>query len=78
MAEKKDNSGALFQNDRKQNEKQPDRTGHITVAGVDYWLSGSIKKDKNGKTYMSVAVNPKQPQQAQPTEGQAEQEEVHW
>lgn len=54
------NSGALFRNDRKQNENQPDHTGSINVEGVDYWLSAWIKTSKDGKKkFFSLAVKPK-------------------
>lgn len=59
--EQKDNSGALFVNDKKDHEKSPDRNGSIRVAGIDYWLSGWLKVDKNGKQYLSLAVNEKKP-----------------
>ncbi len=42
--EKKDNSGVLFKNDKKESEKHPDYKGNITVGGQDYWLSAWIKE----------------------------------
>ena len=59
--EKKDNSGVLFKNDKKESANQPDYKGNITVDGVDYWLSAWIKEGKNGK-FMGLAVNPKDAQ----------------
>lgn len=56
------NRGALFKNDRKERESQPDYTGNLDVGGVDHWLSAWIKKDRNGKTYMSLSVKPKDEQ----------------
>ena len=52
--EPKDNSGALFKNDRKSKESAPDYKGRVLVAGVAYWLAGWIKKGKNG-TFLSLA-----------------------
>ena len=57
--EQKDNSGSIFVNDRKEKDTHPDRSGTARINGVDYWLSGWIKTDKNGKTYMSLAFKPK-------------------
>lgn len=58
MAYDNTNSGALFKNDRKQNDKHPDYNGSLNVDGTDYWLSGWLK-EKNGKKFFSLSVKPK-------------------
>lgn len=58
------NSGTLFKNDKKTEAKHPDYKGHAEVDGVEYWLSGWIKKagDKAqnpGSTFLSLSFEPK-------------------
>ena len=60
------NTGAIFVNDKKTSDKHPDRKGSLNVNGEEFWLSGWLKKDKNGNPFMSLAVTPKE-QQAAPT-----------
>ena len=54
-----DNSGAIFVNDRKTQDNHPDRTGTATINGVEYWVSGWLKK-KGDKPYMSLSFKPKE------------------
>ena len=58
METKRDNSGVLFKNENKDNEKKPDYKGSIMVDGNEYWLSAWIKEGKSGK-FMGLAVSPK-------------------
>lgn len=60
-ANRKDNSGVLFKNDKKESANQPDYKGNITVGGQEYWLSAWIKEGKSGK-FMGLAVNLKDAQ----------------
>lgn len=54
------NTGALFKNDKKGNDKWPDYRGTINVDGVEFWLNAWIKKSKKGETFMSLSVKPKE------------------
>lgn len=63
----RDNSGVLFRNDKRENEKAPNYKGNITVGGQDYWLSAWIKEGKSGK-FMGLAVSPKEEYKAKPSE----------
>lgn len=57
--EQRDNSGSVFVNDRKENDKQPDRTGTAMIDGVMYYVSGWIKDGAKGK-FMSLAFKRKE------------------
>ena len=59
--QKRDNSGVLFRNEKKDNERAPDYKGSIMVDGTDYWLSAWIKEGKTGK-FMGLALSPKDAQ----------------
>lgn len=70
--EKKDGSGALFKNDRKEKESHPDYKGDILINGTEYWLSAWIKEGKSGK-FMSLSAQPKDAKPAaKPTQKKAE------
>ena len=57
--DKPDNSGALFRNDRKEKETQPDYTGEAKIEGVEYRLSAWLNESKNGKKYMGLKLTAK-------------------
>lgn len=53
------NRGALFKNERKEQESHADYRGSLNVDGTDYWVSSWIKTSKNGQKFMSLAVKRK-------------------
>jgi hypothetical protein len=53
------NRGALFRDDRKQNEGDRDYSGSINVNGEEFWLSGWVKISKKGQKFLSLSVKPK-------------------
>ena len=53
-------SGILFPNDKKGNDKAPDYTGKLNVGGTDYRLAAWINTGKKGK-YMSLKVSALEP-----------------
>jgi hypothetical protein len=61
METKRDNSGVLFKNDKKDNERAPEYKGNIMVDGMEYWISAWIKEGKTGK-FMGLAVSPRDAQ----------------
>lgn len=58
MAENKDMTGVLFRNDRKENDKHPDRKGSALIDGIEYWVAGWLKEGKNGQ-FLSLAFTVK-------------------
>lgn len=52
--EQRNNSGALFKNNRKEKETHPDYQGECMVGGVKYRMSAWLKDGKKGK-FMSMA-----------------------
>lgn len=57
--EQRDNSGSIFVNDRKEKDNHPDRTGTALIDGTEYYISGWLKKSKDGKPFLSLAFKPK-------------------
>ena len=59
----KDNTGALFRNEYKEEEAQPDHKGTATIGGVKWEISAWVKESKSGKKYFALNFRP-------PKEGQ--------
>src|SRR5262249_3892353 len=70
--EQKDNSGAVFVNDRKEEDAHPDRTGSARIDGVDFWVNGWLRKTRDGKPYLSLSFRPKQDKPAASTKPRAD------
>ena len=57
-------SGALFKNDKGDNEKRPDYKGKINVDGKDYQLAGWISEPKNGgQKFIKLKVTEEKPKE---------------
>jgi len=61
----RDNSGSLSRNEGKDAEhlSWPDYKGKATVDGKDYWVSGWVKKGKDGGAFLSLAFKPREAKQ---------------
>ena len=54
------NRGALFREEKKKTDSDPDYSGTINVNAADFWLKGWIKTaTKTGKKFLSLSVRPK-------------------
>lgn len=56
------NTGMLFKNRDRDNDRQPEYTGRVNVNGTDYWLSAWVKvSKKSGEKFFSIAIKEKDP-----------------
>jgi uncharacterized protein (DUF736 family) len=62
--QQKDNSGALFKNEKKAQPAQPDYDGTVIVGGIEYRIAAWLKSAESGRKFMSLAFTPKQEQPA--------------
>lgn len=55
------NKGALFKNDDKRNDKDPDYKGTVNVDGREFWISGWIRtpRDTTKKKFIGFSIKPK-------------------
>jgi hypothetical protein len=56
--EARDNSGALFANKRRENDRQPTHTGQCVIDGKPYWMDAWVKDGRDGR-FFSIAFKPK-------------------
>ncbi len=64
--EQKPNSGSVFNNDRKESDNHPDRSGSALItcphcnASFGMWVSGWIKSSDSKGKWLSLAFKPKE------------------
>lgn len=69
--EPKPNSGSMFNNDRKEKDSHPDRTGQGSVdcphcgSTINLWLNGWVKRTKDGLQFLSISFRPKEDRKGQ-------------
>lgn len=52
--------GALFKNNKRTEERQPEYTGNCEIDGKEYWVSAWVRESKNGTKFFSMAYTPKE------------------
>ena len=57
MEYKNDDTGVLFQNDKKGNDKAPDYKGKIYFGDEEKQLAGWKRESKSGKVFLSLKVS---------------------
>ena len=58
--QQRDNSGALFANDKRENDRQPTHTGQCVIDGKPYFMDAWVKEGRDGKRrFFSIAFKPK-------------------
>lgn len=58
MREQKDNSGAMFRNDKK-SDKHPDYSGNCVINGVEFKVAAWVKRPDGREPFMSLSFTPK-------------------
>lgn len=59
--ELKELQGSLFKNSKKTTEFQPDYTGKVKIAGIEYQLSAWVAKTKDGQNYLNIKAKEAMP-----------------
>ena len=62
------NRGTLARNEKKEIDTHADYNGQLNVNGTEYWLNGWIKKNPEGKSFLSLSIKPKAPAARQSSE----------
>jgi uncharacterized protein (DUF736 family) len=64
--EQKQNTGAIFKNEKKADQKHPDYRGKINIYGKDMEIALWIRESQSGLKYFSAALSePYNPEQTQ-------------
>lgn len=63
QTDNKDNSGALFKNDKKSKETDPEYNGQCRVGGDEYWINAWVN-EKNGRKYFRFSFRAKEGQKS--------------
>lgn len=64
------NSGALFANKEKRDDKAPNARGTVNAGGVEYWVSAWTQTSKAGEKYQKLKLTPKEERAAKPAKAE--------
>jgi hypothetical protein len=71
--EKRDNSGTLGKNDRREKDTHPTHAGKCVIEGKEFWISAWVKEGPSGK-FFSLAFKPKEVKAQEQQRSQPEEE----
>ena len=54
----RENSGALYKNDRKEKDTHPNLTGKCTISGKQFWMNAWTKTAPSGDKFISISFKP--------------------
>jgi hypothetical protein len=69
--EMKELTGTLFDNNRKEKDTHPNKTGSCKIDGKEYWISAWIKYDDAGRERFSLAFKLKEEKADKPRSEQS-------
>jgi uncharacterized protein (DUF736 family) len=65
--EQNNNTGSLFKNERRQNDRQPEYRGTAIINGKEMRISAWVRTSKNGTKFFSLAFDEPYQTQSAPT-----------
>lgn len=63
MSERRDMSGTLGRNTRREKDTHPTHNGRCVIDGKEYWISAWTKEGRDGSKFFSLAFKPREEQQ---------------
>lgn len=60
MSNRRDNSGTLGRNKRREKDTHPEFNGQCVIDGREYWINGWVKEGNDGGKFFSLSFKPKE------------------